>query len=474
MIRVVAAGLRPDRGRVAVLVDADLRGARRSVVRARDRRRAAERAVAAGGSARGSSPRARSARPTRTTPLGVDLPDEHLGAVAVAGGAMLAAPGPANRCGAVQAAPAAGAAAQHGERGGDEDGGSGGHGVQSAWSRVRSERASGSRRLRRLDCASCPELLSPQPLRRELPDLPAPRSAARGAALGRRSLAPRGALVARRRVARRRAARCACASSRRPPTTATATSSSPASRRPPTPSGSPPSSRSRPRASPSWPPIRRRCTREIGAEPDPEEALWLAFLTAYLVADRGRRPVRRRSARRTCRGRRGELPDLDVALGLRTSHEHVGGRAHGARLPRLGDARRQPGRRRSRARPRGRRSAASTGSSSGSRCRASAGRAATSCSCRSGASASSTCARRRCSSPTTRRRSPPSASSASATRCCSSAARATSPTRSSVPIEALDLALFNWAAPQRGRATMGSTAEASADDEPAIAAVLGV
>ena len=43
-----------------------------------------------------------------------------------------------------------------------------------------------------------------------------------------------------------------------------------------------------------------------------------------------------------------------------------------------------------------------------------------------------------------------------------------------LPIEALDLALFNWAAPQRGRATMGSKAEPSADDEAAIAAVLGV
>jgi hypothetical protein len=43
-----------------------------------------------------------------------------------------------------------------------------------------------------------------------------------------------------------------------------------------------------------------------------------------------------------------------------------------------------------------------------------------------------------------------------------------------VPIEALDLALFNWAAPERGRATMGSTAVPSGDERSAIAGVLGV
>ena len=145
------------------------------------------------------------------------------------------------------------------------------------------------------------------------------------------------------------------------------------------------------------------------------------------LADRGRRPVRRdpRRARAVGVGRaarpRRRARDAHLARA-------GGGRAHGARLPRVGHARRQPAggvRRRAR---RGRPSAASTASSSASRCRASAAPAATSCSSRSGAWASSTCARRRCSSPTTRRRSPPSASSASATRCCSSAARATSPT----------------------------------------------
>jgi hypothetical protein len=43
-----------------------------------------------------------------------------------------------------------------------------------------------------------------------------------------------------------------------------------------------------------------------------------------------------------------------------------------------------------------------------------------------------------------------------------------------VPIEALDLALFNWAAPERGRATMGSTIAALEDEQAAIADALGV
>ncbi|MEA2221333.1 MAG: hypothetical protein QOJ35_3959, partial [Solirubrobacteraceae bacterium] len=43
-----------------------------------------------------------------------------------------------------------------------------------------------------------------------------------------------------------------------------------------------------------------------------------------------------------------------------------------------------------------------------------------------------------------------------------------------LPIEALDLALFNWAAPPRGRATMGSSAAATEDETAAIAGVLGL
>jgi hypothetical protein len=43
-----------------------------------------------------------------------------------------------------------------------------------------------------------------------------------------------------------------------------------------------------------------------------------------------------------------------------------------------------------------------------------------------------------------------------------------------LPIEALDLALYNWGATGATRATMGSRAQVSADERDAIAAVLGV
>ncbi len=65
---------------------------------------------------------------------------------------------------------------------------------------------------------------------------------------------------------------------------------------------------------------------EIAAEPDPEEALWLAFLTAYLAPVEGDDPFAAIRAARVPWAA-GELPDLDVALGPRTSHEP----AHGPR-----------------------------------------------------------------------------------------------------------------------------------------------
>jgi hypothetical protein len=43
-----------------------------------------------------------------------------------------------------------------------------------------------------------------------------------------------------------------------------------------------------------------------------------------------------------------------------------------------------------------------------------------------------------------------------------------------LPVETFDLALFNWAAPARGRATMGSTAAPSDDERAVIAGVLRV
>jgi len=59
---------------------------------------------------------------------------------------------------------------------------------------------------------------------------------------------------------------------------------------------------------------------EIAAEPDLEEALWLAFLTAYLTPTGGDDPFANiRSAHVPWSS--GELPRLDVELGPRTSHD---------------------------------------------------------------------------------------------------------------------------------------------------------
>ncbi|MDQ3678723.1 MAG: hypothetical protein M3401_18305 [Actinomycetota bacterium] len=63
---------------------------------------------------------------------------------------------------------------------------------------------------------------------------------------------------------------------------------------------------------------------QIGAEPDPEEAYWLAFLTAYLSPTEGDEPFAGIRAAQVPWSR-GELPDLDVALGPRTSHEPANG-----------------------------------------------------------------------------------------------------------------------------------------------------
>lgn len=63
---------------------------------------------------------------------------------------------------------------------------------------------------------------------------------------------------------------------------------------------------------------------EIAAEPDPEEALWLAFLAAYIGPTSDDVPF---AGIRTARvpWASGELPDLGVALGPRTSHDRSGG-----------------------------------------------------------------------------------------------------------------------------------------------------
>lgn len=78
---------------------------------------------------------------------------------------------------------------------------------------------------------------------------------------------------------------------------------------------------------------------EIAAEPDPEEALWLAFLTAYLGPAAGEEPFAGIAAAHVPWAS-GELPDLGVALGPRTSHDvAAGGRtvlAYRARAQRAG------------------------------------------------------------------------------------------------------------------------------------------
>jgi hypothetical protein len=63
---------------------------------------------------------------------------------------------------------------------------------------------------------------------------------------------------------------------------------------------------------------------QIAAEPDPEEALWLAFLTAYLSPTEGDDPFAAIRAAHVPWAS-GELPDLDVAPGLRTSHDRSAG-----------------------------------------------------------------------------------------------------------------------------------------------------
>ena len=77
---------------------------------------------------------------------------------------------------------------------------------------------------------------------------------------------------------------------------------------------------------------------EIAAEPDPEEALWLAFLAAYLGPTEDEDPFAGiRAAHAPWSS--GELPHLDVALGPRTSHDRGGARtvlAYRARAERAG------------------------------------------------------------------------------------------------------------------------------------------
>ncbi len=208
---------------------------------------------------------------------------------------------------------------------------------------------------------------------------------------------------------------------------------------------------------------------EIAAEPDPEKALWLAFLTAYLSPTEGDDPFAAIRAAHVPWAS-GELPDLDVALGIRTSHDKSAGgrtvlayRAWAARAGSqeaafAGDGSWTPERRFDRlferlavqgfGRPGRYELLVSLGRLGVADVRPSTLQltddATTVAAKRVFGIGDKMLLERRA-------------------RELADAVR--------LPIEALDLALFNWAAPARGRATMGSTAEAS---DESIAAVLGV
>jgi alpha-glutamyl/putrescinyl thymine pyrophosphorylase-like protein len=211
---------------------------------------------------------------------------------------------------------------------------------------------------------------------------------------------------------------------------------------------------------------------QIGAEPAVEEALWLAFLTAYLTPTEDEDPFAGiRAAHVPWSG--GELPDLGVALGMRTSHDRAAGertvlayrawaqRAGGQQAAFEGEASWTPERRFDRlferlalpgfGRPGRYDLLVTLGRLGVVDVRAST--------LELGDDATTIAAKRVFGigdKMLLERRARDLADAVE------------------VPIEALDLALFNWAAPQRGRATMGSAAVASEDERSAIAGVLGV
>jgi hypothetical protein len=210
----------------------------------------------------------------------------------------------------------------------------------------------------------------------------------------------------------------------------------------------------------------------VAVEPDLEEALWLAFLTAYLTPTEGDDPFGGIRAARVPWSS-GELPDLDVPLGFRTSHDHGAGertvrayrawaqRAGGQQAAFGGESAWTPERRFDRLFER----LALPGLGRAGRydLLVTLGRLGVvdvRASTLQLTDDATTIAAKRVfgigDKMLLERRARDLADAAE------------------VPIEALDLALFNWAAPERGRATMGSTAVPSGDERSAIAGVLGV
>ncbi|MDX6690375.1 MAG: hypothetical protein QOG15_1832 [Solirubrobacteraceae bacterium] len=210
----------------------------------------------------------------------------------------------------------------------------------------------------------------------------------------------------------------------------------------------------------------------IAAEPDPEEALWLAFLTTYLSPVEGDDPFAGiRAAYVPWAG--GELPDLDVPLGPRTSHDPAAGertvlayrawtqRAGGQAAAFAGDAAWTPERRFDRLFER----LALPGFGRAGRYEllvtlGRLGRADVRAGSLQLTDDATTVAAKRVfgigDKLLLERRARDLADAAE------------------LPIEALDLALFNWSAPQSGRAQMGSRIEADNAERAAVADALGL
>jgi hypothetical protein len=210
---------------------------------------------------------------------------------------------------------------------------------------------------------------------------------------------------------------------------------------------------------------------EIAAEPDREEALWLAFLTAYLG------PTQDEDAFAAIRAAHvpwasGELPDLGVARGPRASHDPANGertvlayrawaqRAGGQSAAFAGESSWTPERRFDRLFER----LALPGLHRGARYELLVGLGRLGVVELRPSSLQFT----------------DDATTTAAKRVFGIGDRLLLERRArdladavEVPIEALDLALFNWGAPT-GRATMGSTAVAPDGERDAIAGVLGV
>jgi hypothetical protein len=210
----------------------------------------------------------------------------------------------------------------------------------------------------------------------------------------------------------------------------------------------------------------------IGAELDLEEALWLAFLTAYLTPVEGEDPFAGIHAAHVPWAS-GELPDLDVPVGMRTSHDRAAGertvlayrawaqRSGGQQAAFEGESAWTPQRRFDRLFER----LALPGFGRAGRydllvTLGRLGVADVRPSTLALSDDATTIAAKRVfgigDKMLLERRARDLADAAG------------------VPIESLDLALFNWAAPDRGRATMGSTAAVGDEEQAAIAGVLGV